>query len=885
MKIGIDLGTTNSALAFIDPSEAGDMEFPPIHIFETPQLVAPGRVEPYRVLPSFLYLEEGQPVGVYAREQGALVPTRLVHSAKSWLSNPDVDRTAKILPWDSQESGRVMSPVEVSARILGKFRETWDAAKPGAPLAGQDIVLTVPASFDEEARELTVMAAAEAGLPKLTLLEEPAAAFYSWIANNLARSRKLLYDGQVVLVCDVGGGTSDFSLIRVHREGDLVEFTRTAVGKHLLLGGDNLDLTLAWLVETKLGVPLSIRQRSGLRRQCAAAKERLLADPQLPVVEVTVLGSGTALIGKSLKTEIRREEALELTLEGFLPMTARGEGPKEERRSLFRELGLPYVSDPAITRHLNAFLESAGQAPDAILFNGGFFIPDICRNRVADVVAHWYGKRPEVFENRDLDLAVANGAAYYSYVRSTGSGVLVRGGLPRTYYIGIGEPQDGKLPAVCMVPRGAEEGATLEIDRADLQLVANRPVSFRLYSSLTRTEDALGDVVEFSAGDQDLHVHAPLIAVIRFGRKAGERLIPVKLGARLTEIGTLETWCESKISENRWRLQFELRKSAAAEPAARKAAAVISETAVSQAVELVKAVFSPSAKSPVTPEELPGKLEQVLGLGKNSWPLDTIRKLADAFLEHADGRKKGPPYEVRWLNLAGFCLRPGFGFPGDDWRLEQARRIYAGGLQYRNQVQCEIEWWIFWGRLAGGLNRNQQVDIYQRLSPLLLPKGGKKQRLNSSLQREIWRTAASLELLPVGTRTELGEALVRAVKSGSFRESELWCLSRLGARQLFYGPINLVVPPPVATRWVEALLPVAPAGEALASLARRVDDPTRDLAPRVREAVRAKLETLPHAEHYLEIFEGEEEQDERAMGRIFGEELPSGLVLKEEASQ
>src|SRR5580704_8906168 len=471
MKIGIDLGTTNSALAYIDEREGDDVEFPPVHIFDTPQLVAAGRVEPRRTLPSFLFLEDGEPVGAYAREQGALVPTRLVHSAKSWLSNPDVDRTAKILPWDSPETGRVLSPVEVSARYLAKFREEWDRTK-SAPLADQDIVLTVPASFDEEARELTVMAAKDAGIERLTLLEEPAAAFYSWIANNLAQSRKKLFNGQVVLVCDVGGGTSDFSLIRVTREGDLVNFTRTAVGQHLLLGGDNLDLTLAWLVETKLNAQLTIRQRSGLRRQCSAAKEKLLNDPNLKSVEITVLGTGSSLIGKSLKSEILREEALELALEGFLPFTERNEPPKDEKRSLFRETGLPYVSDAAITRHLNAFLESAGQAPDAILFNGGFFIPEICRQRVADVVERWFGKRPEILENRDLDLAVAAGAAYYSYVRSTGSGVLVRGGLPRTYYIGLGGAASGQT-AVCLVPRGAEEGTTLEIDNEALQLVAN----------------------------------------------------------------------------------------------------------------------------------------------------------------------------------------------------------------------------------------------------------------------------------------------------------------------------------------------------------------------------------------------------------------------------
>jgi molecular chaperone DnaK (HSP70) len=883
MKIGIDLGTTNSALAFIDETEAEDRDFPPLHIFETPQLVAAGRIEPRRTLPSFLFLEDGQPVGVYAREQGAIVPTRLVHSAKSWLSNPDVDRTAKILPWDSQETGRVLSPVEVSARLIAKFREEWDKAK-GIPLAGQDIVLTVPASFDEEARELTVMAAREAGLEKLTLLEEPAAAFYSWIANNLAASRKKLFDGQIVLVCDVGGGTSDFSLIRVSREGDLVNFTRTAVGKHLLLGGDNLDLTLGWLVETKLGTQLSIRQRSGLRRQCSTAKERLLNDPNLKSVEITVLGSGSSLIGKSLKTEILREEALELALEGFLPFTERGEAPKEEKRSLFRELGLPYVSDPAITRHLNAFLEPAGQAPDAILFNGGFFIPEILRERVADVVGKWYGRRPEILENSDLDLAVARGAAYYSYVRSTGSGVLVRGGLPRTYYIGLGDPRDGKFSAVCLVPRGAEEGVAIEIDNDALQLVANRPVSFRLYSSLTRTEDKLGEVVEFAAGDPDLHMHAPLHAVIRFGKKAEERLIPVKLGARLTEIGTLETWCESKISDNRWRLQFELRKTAAAAPVERKAAAVVSEQALASSLELIQAVFSPTGKTPVPPEELPGKLEGTMGLGRNSWPLAAIRDMADAFLAVADGRKKSPAYEIRWFNLAGFCLRPGFGYPGDDFRIEQARRIYSSGLTFGNQAQCEIDWWIFWGRVAGGLNRNQQTDIYQRLSAFLLPRGNKKpQRINPALLREMWRTAASLELLPIGTKTELGEALLKRVKAGDYKESELWCLSRIGARKLFYGPINLVVPPTAATRWVETLLKLPAAGDALASIARRTEDPTRDLLPATRNAVRAKLQTLPHADRLLAMLEGEEE-DERALGRIFGEDLPSGLVLAESDS-
>jgi hypothetical protein len=873
MNVGIDLGTTNSALAYIDPQQAAETDTPAIRVLEIPQYVAQGRIEVRRTLPSFLYLGDQEYLGVFAREQGALVPTKCVHSAKSWLSNPEVDRTAKILPWDAQEAGRVLSPVEVSTRILKCMADAW-AKERGLPIGEHNVVLTVPASFDEEARELTVAAARDAGIEKLTLLEEPAAAFYSWIANDLARSQKSLFDGQIVLVCDVGGGTSDFTLIRVGREGDRVDFTRTAVGKHLLLGGDNLDLTLAWLVEEKLGKTLSVRQRSGLRRQCASAKERLLSEPDLKGVEITVLGGGSSLVGGTLKTEILREEVLELALDGFLPECELDDQPKEEEKSPYREIGLPYVSDPAVTRHLASFLKSAGGAkPDAILFNGGFFIPEVLRQRVAAVMEHWHGRRPVIFENHDLDLAVAVGAAYYSYVRATGAGLLVRGGLPRAYFIGLGSTgPDGrdqeKLRTLCLVPRGAEEGSTVEFDPGTLQLIANKPVSFRLYSSLTRTEDKPGDVVEFERGDPDLHLHAPLHAVLRFG-KAGERMVPVKLGARLTEVGTLEIWTDSKVSDHRWRLQFELRKAASSEAAGRPAA-VISEEALAAADGLLAGTF---LHGDVEPEQLPARLEQTLGLGRNSWPISAIRKLADRMLELADGRKRSPAHEARWLNLCGFCLRPGFGFPGDDFRIEQARRIYASGLQFANQVQNEIEWWIFWGRVAGGLNKNQQTDVFQRLSPALLPRAGKRQRVNPSLLREMWRGAASLELLPAQTRTQLVDELIASAVKGDFVDTGLWCLARLGARKLFYGPINQVLPANTAARWIENLLKIPKAEEAVGSMARRTGDSTRDLSPQTLDLVRRAFPDLD--------LEGAPQQDLASMGRIFGEELPSGLVFHE----
>jgi hypothetical protein len=440
------------------------------------------------------------------------------------------------------------------------------------------------------------------------------------------------------------------------------------------------------------------------------------------------------------------------------------------------------------------------------------------------------------------------------------------------------------------MPRGTEEGQEIKLAEPELQLMANTPVAFRLYSSLSRTEDKAGAVVTLeSKGDMldpasDPRLHAPLRAVIRFG-KGGERLIPVTLGARLNEVGTLETWAESKVSEHRWRLQFQLRKTTDALPAsaavsAVRSGAVISPEALIQTEALIEQVFGKST-SVLPPEQLPARLEQALGLGRLSWPLPAVRALADKLLLFADGRRKNAPHEARWLNLTGFCLRPGFGYPGDDFRIEQARRIYAGGLAFGNQVQNEIDWWIFCGRIAGGLNRNQQGDIFQRLSPILLPKQKRKARINQALYREMWRTAASLELLPQQTKTQLGESLLESVKRGEMLEAATWCLSRLGARKLFSGPVNLVLSPSVASRWVEALLrlPQTPSLlEAVVHMAQLTGDTARDLPPATVEHVRRACEPNPRAADLLRQLSGD--VDDLASGsRVFGEDLPAGFVL------
>lgn len=892
MSIGIDLGTTNSALAYIDEAEAAEADFPPIRVLPIAQQIDANRTGALRTLPSFLFLGDTNVAGAYAREQAALLPTRTVHSAKSWLSNSEADRTAKLLPWDAGEEGRVLSPIEASTHYLAHLAGEWQRTK-GAPVANENVVLTVPASFDEEARELTVSAARDAGIEQLTLLEEPAAAFYAWIAGHLSRSNKELFDGQTVLVCDVGGGTTDFTLIQVNRDGDRVEFTRTHVGRHLLLGGDNLDLTLSWLAESKLGKTLSLRQKSALRRQCSAAKEALLAENGPPSIDITVAGSGSSLVGGTLKANITRDEVLELALGGFLPPCQLADSPQIERGSVFRELGLPYVSDPAITRHLAEFLRQSAAAQtgvDAILFNGGFFIPSVFRDRLRDVVEYWFGRKPQTFENTDLDLAVAMGAAYYSHVRRTGSGVLVRGGLPRAYFIGLHNAASTATQTVCLMPRGAEEGAEIHLDKPELELLANTPVAFRLYSSLSRTEDHAGEIISFDTAGLDLldpasdpRLHAPLRAVIRFG-KGGERRVPVTLGARLSEVGTLETWAESKISEHRWRLQFQLRRtadSAEALPvaAAVRSGAVISAEAQASAESLIESVFSKSS-SAVPPEQLPARLEAAYGLGRLSWPLNSIRSLSDKLLSLADGRRKNASHEVRWLNLTGFCLRPGFGYPGDELRIDAARRIYAAGLTFGNQAQNEIDWWIFCGRIAAGLNRNQQGDIFQRISPVLLPKGKRTSRLNQSLYREMWRTAASLELLPQPVKTQLGDTLVSILKRGEMLEAGGWCLSRLGARKLFNAPVNLVLAPAVVSRWIDVLLrlPQTPALlEGIVRMAQITGDAARDLPPSALDAVRCACEASSSAASLLTELSGEITGD--IGSRVFGEELPAGLVL------
>jgi molecular chaperone DnaK (HSP70) len=596
--VGIDLGTTNCALAYADTSEGADAAAP-IRAFPVPQVVGVNDVAMRPVLPSFLYLAARQEfpagatdlpwkspphrfVGSFAREHGAKVPGRLVGSAKSWLSHSGVDRRSGILPWTAAADVEKVSPVAASTAYLAHLRDAWNAQfgdKAAADrLENQDVFLTVPASFDAVARELTVEAARAAGFENVTLLEEPQAAFYAWLAAQGERWRKQVKVGDILLVCDVGGGTTDFTLIAVSEQAGELVLTRQAVGEHILLGGDNMDLALAHAVAATLpgGMEaLDAAQRVALGYACRTAKETLFSDPKKSVVPVAVLGRGSKVIGGALKTELTRETLTTVLLDGFLPRCAPTDLPARGRRVGLTEIGLPYAADPAVTRHLARFLgQQAGSlhtgstliAPAAVLFNGGVFKAAELRKRVGEVLSGWAGAAVAALETADLDLAVAHGAAYYGQVRR-GKGVRIRGGAPRSYYVGIessvpavpGVPPP--LKALCVVPMGMEEGTETDVPGPEFGLVVGEPAEFRFLGSTTRRDDPVGTVLDRWAPDE-LQELAPLATTLGAEEGRPDETVPVRLHSNLNEVGTLELWCNSTRDQRRWKLEFNVREPA-----------------------------------------------------------------------------------------------------------------------------------------------------------------------------------------------------------------------------------------------------------------------------------------------------------------------------------
>jgi molecular chaperone DnaK (HSP70) len=924
--VGIDLGTTHTVVAYVDTRGGPGA---PITLFEIEQLVAPGEIEAKPLLHSLRYHPtsgelgdddrqlpwheraiEDVPTGVVgqlARELGSKVPGRLVASAKSWLSHPSVDRTAPILPWGAPDDVPKVSPVGASASYLAHVRQAWDHRFPSEPLSKQSVVLTVPASFDEGARTLTLRAARLAGLSEVRLLEEPQAAFYDWLGRHDAQIEELVQKMHLALVVDVGGGTTDLTLIQVELRDSGPRLTRVAVGDHLMLGGDNMDLALAHDVETKLGSQkLTAGRFTQLIQQCRTAKEQLLTFDAPERVKVTVLGGGSKLVGGATSAELTRAAVHERILEGFFPKVAPDARP-ERKRGAIVEFGLPYVADPAITRHVAAFLErhndvareafpegkytpGAFVVPDAVLLNGGVFNGDVLTERMLDVLGHWRGEPVMRLENPAPELAVARGAVAYGLARR-GVGVRIGGGSARSYYLLLGSAEDKPRRGVCLLPRGAEEGEEVVLKARTFTLQLGQPVRFPLASS---TGEAVlhraGDLVDIE-GDSFREL-PPLAAVLEDeGNEGKGGKIPVRIASGLTEVGTVELSCiAAEGKSKRWKLELHLRGEGSSDAVATKVTQLHPRFAeATEQIRLVYGKSSAEAEGVKAVKTLRADLEKKLG-PRDTWNTPLLRELFGALLAGAKRRRRSADHERVYFNLTGFCLRPGFGYPLDDWRVKQLWELFDQGVQFAPEAQVWSEWWTMWRRVSGGLDASAQTSILDTLSwylhpptprPRPRPKGAKMQGYDDMV-----RLAVSLERVPVERKVELGGWLVERLTKHGERESSWWALGRLGARVPFSGSAHNVVPKGVAEEWLAHVLAldwtaVDPAPFAATQLARASGDRQRDLDEALREKVAARLTAHGAPESWVRMVREVTKLEAADERRVFGESLPPGLSLVE----
>jgi hypothetical protein len=955
--IGIDLGTSNCAVAFARPAEGAEAI---VTDFPIPQLQRPGQVAPQPLLPSCVYLpaEHELPpgatilpwgetpsriVGEFARWQGSRVPGRLVASAKSWLCHAGVDRTAAILPWGAPAEVPKISPTEASALLLSHIASAWHAEHPGAPLAEQEVVITVPASFDEVARALTVSAARQAGLERFTLVEEPQAAFYDFTSRHRHDLAEALAGVRLVLVVDVGGGTTDFTLIAVAvgEEGPVLK--RIAVGEHLMLGGDNMDATLARRAEERLnaaGHKLNATQWTQLVQTSRAAKESLLAVTAPERHAIAVAGTGARLIGATLSTELTRAEVEQVIVEGFFPACSPDEQPRRSARMALQELGLPYAQDPAITRHLAAFLSRHAAAgftalglqrsherergdpaanpplahapgdaadsvasprlpvsaspglprPDAILLNGGVFNAARLAHRLVDVVSSWWPEAPRIqlLHHESLDLAVARGAAAYGLARR-GLGRRIGGGAAQALYIGLtADGENAPAQAVCVVPRGHEEGQTLDMTERSFNLTVGRPVQFPLFSTTADRVDRPGEIVEVTDAYRPL---PPLHTLLR-AKQAKGTTVPVHLRSTLTELGTLELWCVSNIADERWRLEFELRGAVA------RAGGTVTESmpaSFGRVRELVDVVYGPASRvvDPREVKKLPQTLEDALG-PRETWSVPLLRELWGTLFAGAKKRRRSAMHERLFYRLTGYGLRPGFGYPLDEWRCEQTFELLTENVTFHGEVAVWNEFWVMWRRVAGGLNEEQHRAIWRVLEPHLArrvpPTASKNAPRPRGLQPEgldeMVRTGAALEHLEPREKIVFGNWITARLRAPGQPASGpwAWALGRLGARVPIFGSGHRTVPPEQAAEWLELLLKkdlraVDGAAFAAVQLARVTGDRTRDLDADLRARTVAPLEAAKAPERWLRMVTEVVALEADDQARALGDTLPMGLKL------
>lgn len=930
--VGIDLGTTNTVVAYCEITD--NLEQSEVSLFDIDQLIGPGEVVRKPLLPSFRYHPaqgqispsdltlpwENQPVsgdiknvivGEWARELGAKVEGRQVSSAKSWLSHQAVDRSSDILPWAGAQDVDKVSPVIASASYLNHIRQAWNYRHPSNKLEDQDVVVTVPASFDETARKLTLEAAELAGLKKIVLLEEPQAVCYDWYARHQQTAADELKDLPLILVCDVGGGTTDLSLIEAKfkqsngSESELA-LDRIGVGEHLMLGGDNLDLALAHLAESRFNQnkKLTAASLTKLIQQTRKAKENLLSSNAPEEVKITMLGSGSKLLGGTKSIALSKQEVHQIALDGFFPLSQFNEVP-DKRRSAVVEFGLPYVADPAVSKHVAEFLtqhqqvsrsalgiedEKQNAIPVGLLLNGGVFNSDLVTERVTALLSDWRGAPVTVLDNPHPDWSVALGAVAFGKARR-GAQLKIGGGAARSYFLHLQEKNKmGK--ALCLLAKGTEEGHEIRLSGRRFSLTLGEPVRFNL---LTSTHDTLTNNTAIQNGvmvavDPDLFVPLPPYITTLEGEGAElhanqKERVEVQLACQLTEVGTLKMECVSAEDDTkRWALEFEVRNKQADDNED-----VQLHPKLNECKELVARLYSGNKKSADSKEikTLAKDLEKKLGK-RDEWDFTTLRQLFDAFAQGRKRRRRSEQHEKNWLRLAGFALRPGFGDPTDSWRIEQIWGLYQQNIQFKNH-QGWTDWWVFWRRIAGGLNQEQQETILADIAKYLHPGAMKNPQSAKAAQdmgyESMVRLSASLENLEVEDKVLLATwFLSKAINHNQFQQAHWWAMGRLASRTPLYGSQHSVIPREQAEQWLPKLLDQNWQKEPMIAFAavmicRKTGDRLFDISDDYREQVLAKLKQSKVPESWVSLVEEVKELSDSESKRVFGDALPSGLTL------
>jgi len=914
-SIGIDLGTTNCAMAFVPL----DGESSRSEMFPVPQWETLSALSESLTLPSFLYLptdnEAAQMLGKefagrewisgrFARKQASESPGRVAHSAKSWLCHHAVDRSAPFLPWRSDEISveKRISPIQASALLLEYLRGAWDArfAREGTDFLHQEITITVPASFDAVAQRLTLDAASQAGFPdSVRLLEEPQAAFYHYLEEHVSPDAPKLPEmgASHVLVIDIGGGTSDFSLFEISRKSgsSLPHIKRVAVSDHLLLGGDNIDLALAHHIEPRLASQaLSASQWNFLVARCRDLKERCLASaPGGEDFAVSVPSQGSSLLGKTLTARIQRAEVESIVLDGFFPECNMEDRPSRAQAGL-REWALPYAADSAVTRYLADFLRGRPRV-DAILFNGGSLHPKPLRLRLQRQIANWQsGAEPQILDNPEPDLAVARGAARFGSLLSRRS-ERIEAGAARAIYLEIHKRQtkdDQKAALVCILPRGAAAEEEFKISQPGLELRINHPVSFQPYYSTRHGTDRAGALVPLN--DLDFHRLPPLQTIAKLaGRQphgGGDRL-PVTLTAKMNELGLLQVACLSadpRVSQS-WPLEFNLRPH---EPGKENGFGSditvrpdpgVDDARLDAARTRIGSLFSRplDKRDKISATNLLKSLEKILGTQKANWNWILIRELWKTLYEHIGSRRESIEHEEAWLILAGFLLRPGFGAHGDEARIHQLWQIHTAGLAFPGK-RIQLQQYILWRRVAGGLSRERQETI---LTPEL-PKLNEQK----SPAPELIRLAGSLERISHDSKINLISQFLETTRD--LAENKRFCapylvsLGLLLSRTPLYAGMEHVVPPDYVERAFEELSDLDWTEPELTEIhtlflraARMIDDPNLDLPRSLRERIASKLEKSGVASLKIERIRRFVPIERADRAGLFEESLPPGLVL------